>query len=195
MPKQVDHAGRRAEIADALWQVVARDGIEAATVRNVAAQAVVSPGRVQHYFASKEEMLRFALAQVGERFAARISERVQALGTAAVPREVVRTVLVTRLPGDAEQRAYVQALLAWLGQSTKDTEIESSMVEGTRLLRDYLAGQIGRGAPGRGDPSRLAEGMLALTDGLISHVLQGIQGTESATAIIDEYLDLVFDAP
>ena len=36
MPKQVDHAERRELLADAVWRVVMRDGIDAASLRHVA---------------------------------------------------------------------------------------------------------------------------------------------------------------
>src|SRR5262249_10546040 len=79
VPKQVDHAERRGRIAEALWTVAERDGIAAATVRHVAAEAGVSVGMVQHYFSTKDEMLLFALRWVGEDFGAQITARVGAL--------------------------------------------------------------------------------------------------------------------
>ena len=37
MPKQVDHAVRRRELVEASWDVISREGIEALTLRKVAA--------------------------------------------------------------------------------------------------------------------------------------------------------------
>ena len=37
MPKIVDHAERRREVLDATWRVIGREGLEAATVRRIAA--------------------------------------------------------------------------------------------------------------------------------------------------------------
>jgi TetR/AcrR family transcriptional repressor of bet genes len=199
LPKRVDHGGRRAEIAAALWRVVARDGIDAATVRNGAAEAAVSAGRVQHYFASRGAMLRFALQQVGELYGARLTERLAALPQPAGPRARVRTVLLARLPEDPEQRTYVQAQLAWLAQIPRDEELTRYLVEGTHRLRDHLAAQLALAqqagdVPLTLDPTRAADGLLALTDGLISHVLQGFLDVTTAGAVIDEYLGVVFGA-
>ncbi|WP_226346735.1 TetR family transcriptional regulator C-terminal domain-containing protein [Agilicoccus flavus] len=57
MPRQVDHAQRRSEISHAVWAVVARNGLDAVSLRTVAAEAGISAGRVQHYFATKDEMV------------------------------------------------------------------------------------------------------------------------------------------
>lgn len=39
MPRQVDHDGRRRRVAQAVWELISRDGLEAATLREVATQA------------------------------------------------------------------------------------------------------------------------------------------------------------
>ncbi len=54
MPKIVDHDARREEIAQALWRVVRRDGIRAASVRTVAAEAGWSAGAVRYYFPDQD---------------------------------------------------------------------------------------------------------------------------------------------
>jgi AcrR family transcriptional regulator len=54
-------AGGAQPILDATLEVIARDGVSAATVRAVAAQAQVSPGTVSHHFASSDELLLEAL--------------------------------------------------------------------------------------------------------------------------------------
>ena len=57
MPKKVDHQERRTLIADALMRVAADQGLEAVSLRHVAAAAGVSSGMVQHYFRTKDEMM------------------------------------------------------------------------------------------------------------------------------------------
>ena len=36
MPKDVDHDARREELLEAVWRVIARDGMERATIRAIA---------------------------------------------------------------------------------------------------------------------------------------------------------------
>lgn len=79
----IDHAQRRERIAEIAARVIARDGLEAATVRRIAAEVGFSTTIVTHYFANKDELLlhayRFVAKQSGERF-----DRVIALDPADV---------------------------------------------------------------------------------------------------------------
>lgn len=198
MPKQVDHAERRRLLAEALWTIAERDGFAAATVRNVAAEAGVSVGMVQHYFSTKDEMLLFALNSVGEELGARIVAKIGALPEPRDPYEVVRLVLSDRLPLHPRSKVHVQALVTWLGHGADNPELARYLSEGTRRIRDYLADQL-RAAHRLGqvsdgvDPVPTADGLLALVDGLTSHVLQGLHTPESATAVLAEALKHVFD--
>lgn len=90
----VDHDARRRLIAEALWRVASRHGLDAVSLRHVAAEAGVSMGLVQHYFTTKEDMLRFALETIGERVTQRIGHRVAALSDLSDPHGRVRTVLL-----------------------------------------------------------------------------------------------------
>ncbi|MDO9378198.1 MAG: TetR family transcriptional regulator C-terminal domain-containing protein [Nocardioidaceae bacterium] len=62
MPKIVDHDARRAELAAAMRRVILRDGVEAASVRGVAAEAGWSAGALRHYFPDQAALLRFAVS-------------------------------------------------------------------------------------------------------------------------------------
>jgi AcrR family transcriptional regulator len=61
MPKVVDHAKRRDEIAQAACQVVADHGFERATVARIARAAGYTTGMLAHYFESKQEIILAAL--------------------------------------------------------------------------------------------------------------------------------------
>src|ERR671917_185192 len=97
MPKQVDHARRREELAAALWRLVMREGIEAASVRGVAAEAGWSTGSLRHYLRTHEELLAFAMELVIER----VGRRIAALGWGADAPGLLHEVL----PLDDERRA------------------------------------------------------------------------------------------
>ena len=57
MPKVVDIEQRRAELTEAAARLIARSGIESATMREVAAEAGWTTGALTHYFADKRELL------------------------------------------------------------------------------------------------------------------------------------------
>ncbi len=63
----VDIEARRTELAEALWRVIRRDGLERASVRNVAREAGLSMGALRHYFGTQDELLAFAMRLVIER--------------------------------------------------------------------------------------------------------------------------------
>src|SRR6187455_426727 len=57
MPKVVDIEQRRAELTEAAARLIARSGIESATMREVAAEAGWTTGALTHYFTDKRELL------------------------------------------------------------------------------------------------------------------------------------------
>ena len=61
MPKIVDHAQRREEIAHVACLVVARFGFEQATVARIARAAGYTTGMIAHYYESKQEIILAAL--------------------------------------------------------------------------------------------------------------------------------------
>ena len=71
MPKIVDHAARRDEIALVACRVVAEHGFENATVVRIAREAGYTTGMIAHYFDSKQEIilaaLRLMLRRIEER--------------------------------------------------------------------------------------------------------------------------------
>ena len=73
MPKIVDHEERRDELAAAVWRLASREGLDALTLRAVAAEAGWSTGALAHYFADKEELLLFAFETVADRVGRRVA--------------------------------------------------------------------------------------------------------------------------
>ena len=57
MPRVVDVEQRRAELTDATARLIAKSGIGAATMRDVAAEAGWTTGALTHYFTDKRDLL------------------------------------------------------------------------------------------------------------------------------------------
>ena len=64
MPKRVDHARQRRELAATAAAVVADAGLEQTTLRAVAARHGCTKGMVQHYFADKDALLLLSLIHI-----------------------------------------------------------------------------------------------------------------------------------
>lgn len=59
MPKVVDHEGYRRELAEKSFEVFARLGFAACTMRVLANELQVSTGTLYHYFATKEDVFAY----------------------------------------------------------------------------------------------------------------------------------------
>jgi AcrR family transcriptional regulator len=163
VPKLVDHDARRKELAAALWRVVTRDGIEAASVRRVAAEAGWSTGSLRHYFDSQADLLAFAMELVIERAGARI----EAVSRSGLPREIAERALHEVIPLDAERRAEMQVWLAFTAQSLVRPDLRALRDRahvGIRTLCEAVAELLGA-------PADSAQRLHALVDGLALHAI------------------------
>ncbi|MBT8080239.1 MAG: TetR/AcrR family transcriptional regulator; helix-turn-helix transcriptional regulator [Gammaproteobacteria bacterium] len=74
MPKIVDHDAQRLLFAEAAMRLIAQNGLEGVTMRAVAAEAGLSYGSLFHYFASKDELLMYAVRRVTSAQTQRVNE-------------------------------------------------------------------------------------------------------------------------
>ncbi|XVQ08425.1 TetR/AcrR family transcriptional regulator [Spirillospora sp. CA-255316] len=165
MPKVVDPARRRQEVAAAVWRVVRRDGLDRASVRNVAREAGLATGSLRHYFATQPELLAFTLRTIIERIERRI-EGIPAAG--GDPRERAARVLEELLPMDAERAAENQVWLAFTARALVDPELRALCEEAHGALRSGCLALIRPLAP-EADAELEADRLHALLDGLAVH--------------------------
>ncbi|MBB3085414.1 TetR/AcrR family transcriptional regulator [Geodermatophilus sabuli] len=188
MARRVDPHERRELLADALMRLAAERGLEAVSLRHVAAEAGVSTGMVQHYFRTKDEMMTFALGMVMDR----IRRRSQALSVPATPRELVRGLLLQVLPLDETRRLENHVVLAFLAYAAVKPALASGLRESAAEMRTFLADQLrAAGADGVGH-EQAAAGLLALVDGLGLQLLSRQYADEDAVAALDAQLALLF---
>jgi AcrR family transcriptional regulator len=194
MPKVVDHTERRTRIAEALLRVAGEHGLEAVSLRHVAAEAGVTSGMVQHYFRTKDEMMAFALEVVRERGEARLTRAAAELGPDPSPRQILRTIVAGVLPVDEERRAEGRVALAFLAYTAVRPEAGAPLRADTARMLTFVADQIRAGGPRAGiDPDTAAVGTLALLEGLGVHLLGGHYGERAALAALDAHLDAIFE--
>ncbi|MEV0282378.1 TetR/AcrR family transcriptional regulator [Streptomyces sp. NPDC050610] len=199
MPRQADHDQRRHQIAEAVWRLAARRGLEDVTLRQVAAEAGVSVRLIQYYFGSRDALLLTALEILNSDAEVRGRARVEALGDANTPRGAVRGVLMEMLPLDEERRTrhlvYVAYFVRFLWDENLAAIAADAPPELERLLADLIAwGQREGQVPAGLDPLPEAEILLATADGLQTGVLLGQRTPEQALALLDRQLDRLFTA-
>ena len=142
VPKVVDHQQRRDEITDALWRVVRRDGVAAASVRTVAAEAGWSTGAIRHYFSSQDELMAFAMTTLNERARARVQERIAGVDPGSFDPDAVVEVLGEVLPLDAQRKAESEVWLALLASARTDERLRALADEAHRSLRGLCEGIV-----------------------------------------------------
>ncbi|HTF09310.1 MAG TPA: TetR/AcrR family transcriptional regulator [Asanoa sp.] len=183
MPKRVDPTERRTLIADALMRVAAEQGLEAVSLRHVAAAAGATTGLVQHYFRTKDEMMLFALSVVSGHTEARISAAVGVLGPAPAPRDLVRAMVTQMLPLDDERRADGKVALAFFAYAATRPRVAEVQRRGSLGLRDHFATLM---------PAPAATTLLALVEGLGLYMISGTYPAEVGLRVLDDFLDGVF---
>ncbi|MEU8336802.1 TetR/AcrR family transcriptional regulator [Micromonospora tulbaghiae] len=167
MPKIVDHGARRAELARAMWRVVYRDGVGAATVRSIAAEAGWSPSALRHYFATQTELLVFAMEHVQ----AEAAERIAADDRTGSPREVAQRILEQLLPLDRQRVREAEVWLLLAARAQTDPAARTRMADaddGIRRAAEFAVVLL-TGQPAAG-PEAVAR-LHALLDGLALHAL------------------------
>jgi AcrR family transcriptional regulator len=166
VPKIVDHEQRRRELAEAVWRVIRRNGVDGASVRTVAQEAGWSAGALRHYFRSQSELLDFAIELAAER----IRQRVGALELADDPRRAVEQLLSELLPLDDERRAENEVWLAFTARAPIDPQLRVRHAEIDDALRAASLRALEMlGLPAGRVRALEVERLHALLDGLALH--------------------------
>jgi AcrR family transcriptional regulator len=172
MPKTVNRSERREALLAAVWRVIARGGIERATIRTIAEETGWSTGVLAHYFVDKEDILASALKLSHERIVARWDEKLAGLHGLAALRELV----LDNLPLDDERELETRFHFNyWTRLLTHDGRAAAQWRQGPELVDRLSAlvqearelGEIDPGVPS----ADVAERLLALIDGLSLHAL------------------------
>ncbi|MFD5830345.1 TetR/AcrR family transcriptional regulator [Lentzea sp. NPDC060358] len=129
-PRVVDPAARRQAVAEAVFRVVVRDGVEQASLRNVAVEAGLAIGSVRHYFDTHDDMIVFAVEALIHSIDERVFAHVAAMGDRTDPRRPGERVLGEVLPLDERRRD--EAVL-WLAFATAARTRPSLLPHAERL--------------------------------------------------------------
>ncbi|MFF4774715.1 TetR/AcrR family transcriptional regulator [Microtetraspora fusca] len=186
MPKQVDHAARREEIAQAALRLCARDGLAGVTIGQVAQEAGVSKGLVQHYFAGKADLLRASAHVMRGEIERRILEAVR---DARSPADTLRRALLAVVGLGVTAPIPLLAGHAFLARAVGDPEIRDLYRAGGDAVHREIAALVAASGPAADvDPGAEAHALLGLARGLADGVLLGELAVGDAAAIVDHHL-------
>jgi TetR/AcrR family transcriptional regulator, transcriptional repressor of bet genes len=189
MPKLVDHAQRRREIAEAVWGVIAVRGIEGVTLRAVAVEAGISVGRIQHYYPSREELVRDSCRVMLDLAVDSYDDRSAGLDPVAA----LRTLVLRVVPTTEGFRLGTVVWAAYVAKSVDDPEIASLVGDAQRggvelaarlIEQARLAGSL----PAGEDATQAALRLLACADGYATRVLVGSLSPGEAVAALERDL-------
>ena len=202
MPRRVDHDERRAHLTAALLRIASTRGLQAVSMREVAAEAGVSLRVVQYYFTDKKTLMLSGVTELAARLDRRVRERAMsierdAIGTGLPPRTVFDVVLGAILPTDDDSRA---DQLAWTAYYAAGLTDPAEAVDGRyapdaleRWLTGVLAKAVEAGdVPSGVDPRIEVVSLLALTNGLVSSVLGQQRDVDDALRVVRYRLDRLF---
>jgi AcrR family transcriptional regulator len=191
MPKEVDHAARRRELADAACRVIARNGLGATTLADVADESGWSIGSIRHYFPNKDELIAAALWRVGER----VDDRIRRRTAGGMTLKDLRAAAIELLPMDADGCQDSVVYLAFLAQAAVVPALADAAEGAAQRLQEPLVERIAYATaagelPAYLDAEQEAARLRVLLDGLRVQLVTTPRHTtaEWALTTLDDYL-------
>ena len=186
-----DHETVRRAIVAAACALVAEEGTGALTVRRVAAAAGVSPGRVQHYFPSRSDLMLSAFDSVQHDVAAEVAT---AVGEAAAPEQVLTAVLRAMIPIDDTAMRRLRVVAQFESLSLTEDILATRIREGHAELLAFLERLLesSRIRLDSNNTAGTAQGLVATAEGLSGQVLLGQASPDRALALLQTSIDDMF---
>jgi AcrR family transcriptional regulator len=180
MPKKVNHDIRRQQVAEAAWRVIQKDGLEQASVRNIAQEANMSLGAMRHYFKTQSELWTFCMQMVIDR----VTNRIQSMTFSSNSEQMIYEIIDQVMPLDEERRAESEVWLAFISKSLVNPALHRLRQQSHALLHQMFRQIIDtlieqKIAKANMDPALESLHLHALVDGFAVH---GITQKEKITA-------------
>lgn len=183
---------RRASLIEAALRVVAKDGIESATIAKIGAAAKVSRGLSAHYFASKEDLLVAAFEKLLEDVGAATSRSAHEIHGS--PTRKLKAIVTTIFSDDVYDEVSRRAYLAfWTASLTNARLMKINRAAYTRF-HTAVSGLFERAGEENGvelDARAAAISLIGLSDGLWLDLAIGVRGFSraDATALCCSHVD------
>jgi AcrR family transcriptional regulator len=130
----MSYGDRRTEVAAAAWRVIAREGLDRASMRAIAQELGASTGVVTHYFRDKDALILFALERVFES----VLTDMNALMVGPLGLDQLEQMICLALPLERGDRLDWQVWLAFLGYSIGREHLVLAHQKRYEVLRQIL---------------------------------------------------------
>lgn len=164
-------AERRAEVADTARDLALREGLDAVTLRAVAARMGVASGLIAHYAPSMDDLVADTFGDIVED---ELVEVLALLPDAPAPARL--GAMMRTLLDDARREVNLVWVQSW-ALGTRNAPLAARVHSSMDAWRAAISAEIARGMHDgtipRRDPDPLAWHVLAMIDGLSAHSLVG----------------------
>jgi len=175
MPKIIDHAQRREEIAEVVFHLICEEGIKNATVRAICRRGGFSTGVIAHYFSNQEELLAYVFEWHMEKIRVRLQMTLDQIRVSEEDR--LELAIKTLLPGGIGQDPADagQFSIGLWGFMSSTPELEEKLRSGYKPLISLLAQAIKRANDiPRTEAKNLATLIMSTIDGIWLHYNQNM---------------------
>lgn len=144
MPRRVDPDARREQVADAVIEEIAENGLRSVTLSRIAARTGLAIGSIRHYFGdTMREILRFSLSVLIQR----AQQRVPTMSDD--PAERIVDVIVFVTPTDDQERTENIALVEYQVVGRTDPEIAAEVAAASRASVEAIGSLVREALTGR----------------------------------------------
>lgn len=179
MARSIDIEGRRRSVSEAAGRVLARDGLGALSVRNVAAEAGLPPSTVRYVFPTQSSLREHTITLVFDR----TRERIAAIPEGLPPRERAHRMLLELLPLDDERVVELEVYLALANAALTDAELRPALDRLVAEMREWSDEVLELVGIPEGDRVYEVRRLHALIDGLAMHLVRLAPGESGEWAI------------
>ncbi|MEC0127580.1 TetR/AcrR family transcriptional regulator [Paenibacillus pabuli] len=197
MPKIVDHEKQRIIVADAAIRVIRNNGLDHATVRNIAKEAGLSVGSMRHYFSTQAELFAFCM----NLFAGRVQQRVEALQMTDSVLPNMKQLLLQFLPLDEDRKMEMEVWFSFSAKVLVYPELQKlsdQMHQGMFRAAQFVIQELQKqGMPRKGMDAEIeTERLYALVDGLAIHMLMQPERltVQKVENVIEQHLSMLCQA-
>lgn len=185
---------RRRQIVEAVWRIAATRGLDAASMREIAAEAGTSLRVVQYHFASKHALLVAALRTLNADNERRTQDQIAAHREPLPPRDLLRLILDAFLPLDDVRRRNLLVYTAYYARSLTDQALAAVFLGDEQPLEEFVAAILAQAGLDGIDPKLEADLLVSGVSGLGLDILHERRTVATARRVIDYHLDRLFGA-
>lgn len=182
-------SGRRTEIMEAVERLLAGGGVNAVTMRAVAAEADVSLRLVQYYGSTKDELLGATLDRLADKSVERWQASARQQGGCEAPLEIIKAFFDEALPTDSASEGFHRVGVTLEGLAITDPGMAGHAYQKHLSgLADHLAGVLQSDDLSATAARRLALEVMGLAHGVGTLLMAGQLSEPDAQTLIRNYL-------